>query len=88
MKTIKFNNCEVEIKDCKIGTVIQTLGWESLYGRYKVGNELEYGHIVGFGKNTQDEILMNVKLMPNFVVNRTIDDEVRSIHPANLNIFI
>ena len=48
--------------------------------QYEIGKvvyyEGEWGHIVGFAKNSSDETILRVKF--------SNDEEVRSIHPYNL----
>jgi hypothetical protein len=50
--------------------------------KYEIGKvvycEGEWGHIVGFAKNAQDETVLAVKF--------SNDESIRSIHPYNIDI--
>ena len=50
--------------------------------QYEIGKvvyyEGEWGHIVGFAKNSNDETILAVKF--------SNDESIRSIHPANIEV--
>lgn len=77
---IKFANATVLVGVCKTGTVVQTSTFDFINGvQVRVPDPKGFAHIVGFGYNAQDELLIKIK---------TPHDKVYDQHPSGLFIHL
>ena len=70
---VNFFDTVVDIKDLQYGVVVQGTQW--VEGK-KLPDDIKIGHIVGFSRNPQDELLL--------VVRYVFDGICHEIHLTNL----
>lgn len=81
MKTIKFRNATVPIGNAVIGMVVT----ERDDDIFSTGKSPDVGHIVGFSRNSYDEVLVVVRWSRKRPERLGGHHEVE-IHPSNVNL--